>query len=172
MKNIAKALVELAHEDGVVADVVRDLRMLDDAFTSNPTLLRDLAETTIPLKDRQEAIKKAFGKTIHPFVTHSVLILQKRELLNDFSSFVETVAKDARKIAEHYDVNVTSAVALEESERKKLLQALKKRFGGTHELREHVDTEILGGLVVEIGDRRYDASIKGKLERLNHALTA
>lgn len=171
IKEMAKALVETAHAEGVLPDILRDVHALQEATAEHPGILRTLSEITIPLPNRQAALQKALKGT-HPYLTNVLLMIQRSELLEYVEAFFHLITRQAQTIAQHFDVHVTSAVPLEDDERKKLQQTLKKIFGGTHELREQIDKGILGGLVIEIGDRRYDASIKGKIDRLTRALAA
>lgn len=172
IKNIAYALIEVAHDEGVVAEIARDLQCLHDVFATHPEFLRTLGEVALSLAQRRRAITHALEKRIHPFVIHALFILQQRGLLGHFTSFVSAAMTRGQRLAKHYDVHVTSAVPLIREERTHVLNALKRMYGGVQTLRERVDPAILGGLVLEIGDRRYDASITGKMKRLHSALLA
>ena len=64
----------------------------------------------------------------------------------------------------------TSATALTPDEVRALTARLEQSTGGRVELRVEVDPSLLGGLVVRIGDRLIDGSVRGRLERLRNQL--
>ena len=171
IKDIAKALIETAQGERATAVVLRDLQIVGDVFASHPDFVRDLNESTIPLEKRQQALQHGL-KEVHPFVLHALLMLQQRQLLEYVDSFVEQAVTVGRKIAKLYSAQVTTSVALSEQERADLQKTLDESFGGSHELHETVDPRILGGMIVDIGDKRYDASIKGKITRLRQAIAS
>ncbi len=66
----------------------------------------------------------------------------------------------------------TSAAPLSGDELKALTQRLEAFTGGQVELDVHVDPSLLGGLVVQVGDRLIDGSVRGRLERLRNQLVS
>jgi F-type H+-transporting ATPase subunit delta len=67
---------------------------------------------------------------------------------------------------------VRTALPLEDAQRGDVLDRLKELTGQKIEINETVDTSLIGGIAVRIGDRLYDASVRGRLERLRARLTA
>jgi F-type H+-transporting ATPase subunit delta len=70
------------------------------------------------------------------------------------------------------EVSVTSAVALDAAQRRRIAAALGAVAGAPVSLVPRVDPALLGGLVVRLGDRVYDASVAGELRRLRQRLEA
>jgi F-type H+-transporting ATPase subunit delta len=66
----------------------------------------------------------------------------------------------------------TSAAPLAKDEIKALTQRMEKFTGGRVELEVQVDPSLLGGLVVRVGDRLIDGSVRGRLERLRNQLVS
>lgn len=172
IKEIARAFIEMALAEGVADDVLRDLRAVSMAFRSDPRMLADLSETTTPFASRQNALKKALHKNVHMFVLNALFILQKRDLLHLLEPFVQSAMTFGQRLAKYAEVTVTSAVPLTSSELKDIKASLEKTYGGTTDIRETIDPNILGGLIIDIGDKRIDASIKGNITRLKQSLIA
>jgi F-type H+-transporting ATPase subunit delta len=170
MKNLAYALVESARSKKALAEVLEDLKTVSQAFHLDPHLRADLDEPAVPLAKRQEALKDALAKTIHPYVTNTLLLLQESGSLAELDAFITNVADAARELADHYDAKVTSAVPLKKGEREDLEELLARTLNGTVTLDEKVDPSILGGLIVDAGDWHVDASVKGRLDRLTQQL--
>jgi F-type H+-transporting ATPase subunit delta len=108
--------------------------------------------------------------------------------LDDHSrSFIRTLAENRRlgvlpQIAATYevyraeveniaDVQVTSAAALDDAQRRRLTEALKKRLKREVRLTCDVDPSLIGGAIVRSGDLVIDGSLKARLERLTAQLT-
>jgi len=70
------------------------------------------------------------------------------------------------------EVTVVAAAALGEAEKKALLEMLKELTGASPLLRTQVDSSLLGGVVVRVGDRQYDASVASELRRMRRAIGA
>jgi F-type H+-transporting ATPase subunit delta len=70
------------------------------------------------------------------------------------------------------DVSITSAAPMGEGEQAKLLAALEKRFDRKVRVQAQVDPALIGGAVVRAGDLTIDGSVKARLARLAHDLTA
>ncbi|MGZ0186685.1 MAG: ATP synthase F1 subunit delta, partial [Alphaproteobacteria bacterium] len=66
--------------------------------------------------------------------------------------------------------NVTSATELSAAQRAKITDAVKTAVGANAQIETRVDPDILGGLVVRVGSRMYDSSLRSKLQRLENAM--
>ncbi|WP_440224131.1 F0F1 ATP synthase subunit delta [Dokdonella sp. MW10] len=106
---------------------------------------------------------------------------------SDFTVFLRTLADNGRlpvlpEIGALYEalkleeervlkVRVRSATPIDADESEKLRQALKQRFGRDIEIEPSIDASILGGAIIDAGDVVIDGSVRGRLARLEHALT-
>ncbi len=88
-------------------------------------------------------------------------------LLPEIAHQYEVLRADAEKVA---DIEVTSAVPLDETQRAKLAAALKTRFKRDVKMSAAVDPDLLGGAVVRYGDLIIDGSLKGRLARMQSEL--
>ncbi len=172
MEQIARALVEVAQTKHEIPVVMRDLLRVHEAMAIVPHSLSDLQEMAVPLEQRQTALQQALTRRVHPFVLHTLLILQRERLLIKLEAFVQLALRLAAQQAKHHIIYITTTRALVEKDRDALVRVLRKVLGGTHELYERVDARILGGLILETNDQRFDASTRGKLEQLKASLYA
>ena len=69
------------------------------------------------------------------------------------------------------EVELTTAVELSEADAKAIVAQIEKASGKKVEATRSVDPELIGGLVLQVGSRMVDASVRGRLERLRHELT-
>lgn len=163
-KRYARALFEVASERGKIDQVEADLGAIVQAVLQNDDLSKIMhhphiaSDAKIKLVD--ELFKSHVGEESYHFL--SVLIQNGREaLLADiYRSFVK-LANDARGIAE---ATVTSAKPLTDEEQAELAEKFGQTLNKKLRLTAVVDPSILGGIIVKIGDRLYDGSLKTKLE--------
>lgn len=88
---------------------------------------------------------------------------RRLDLLPEIAAIFETLRAEVENIA---DVQVTSAVALDEQQKARLAGALRKRLGREVRLHCDVDAALIGGAIVRSGDLVIDGSLKARLERL------
>jgi len=78
--------------------------------------------------------------------------------------------KDRASTSSNLTVKVSSAVPLTEEEQAVLREKLEARFSQNLDLRFEVERSLLGGIVVRVGDKVMDGSVKGKLDALKQTL--
>ena len=91
------------------------------------------------------------------------------QFLPEIAELFRQMKDDAERIVE---VAITSAAPMAGEEQAKLVAALEKRFDRKVQLQADVDPSLIGGAVVRAGDLTIDGSLKAKLVRLAHELTA
>jgi F-type H+-transporting ATPase subunit delta len=89
-------------------------------------------------------------------------------LLPEIAGLFEELRAEAERVVK---ARVTSATALGDGELEGIKAALKKRFGRDVQVETAVDASLIGGAVIDAGDVVIDGSLKGKLGRLQSALT-
>jgi F-type H+-transporting ATPase subunit delta len=189
-KRYAEAAAGLARQDGSWDTWRQDLHTLSQALQDG-RLLQALQNERVPAERKRQVVDSLFQGRVSPGARNLLLLLIRRrrlELLGDVGSWFDELADRARGVRR---VTVTTAAALTESQRERLLQRLAGASGspapapgrgagggessrlagrGAVELTEEVDPAIVGGLVVRQGDIIQDYSIKARLEALRERL--
>ena len=169
-RRYADAAFEIGLRDGTV-EVWR--RELDDAdrLAREGALTEVLANPAIPLDQRLEAAQGAFAELSQP-VRNLVLLLVRRGRIEQLPRVAAEFARrdDERNGLTH--ATATSAAPLGAEEVRAIASHLETLTGGRVDLATNVDPSILGGVVVRIGDRLIDGSVRGRLERLRGRLAA
>jgi F-type H+-transporting ATPase subunit delta len=87
---------------------------------------------------------------------------------------LEVIAEEfERLVAEQEGVlsaELTTAIELSDDDERRLLQQIEEASGRKVEATRHVDPELIGGMVLQVGSHRLDASVRGRLDRLRRAL--
>src|SRR5439155_14075715 len=89
------------------------------------------------------------------------------ELVPIYEEFERLVAADEGVL----DVELTTAYELSDGEDGEIVRQIEQTSGRRVEASRKVDPDLIGGIVLQVGSRRVDASVRGRLERLRHELT-
>lgn len=167
----AAALYALAFERNALNEVIEQMEALGRLIAETPALQRLLAN---PLTDParlcpvlDEALAaQGFGPLVRNFVKVAAVNRRLSDLPKLIAGFAAHVAVRRGEVV----ADVTSAHALTDLQRNQLRARLAEAGYGNVRLVEHVDPSLLGGLVVKIGSKLFDTSLKSRLNRLNHSL--
>lgn len=172
-RRYATALFELAEEQDAIAPVAADLEALQDAILHDPKFHAMAAHPRIPVEQVQKVIRAiAEAVKFHALTTSFLLRVAQHHRLEILDHMIAAFKDDlAAKKGLHVAV-VTSAHPLSAAQQEALAAGLGKVVGGTVRLILRQAPDLLGGLVVKLGSRLIDASIKGKLTRIERHLKA
>ncbi len=167
----ATALFELADDAGALEPVEKDLSDLGAIIEENADLRLMLTNPVFSREDQGRALSAILNKAGAHDLSRSFvgLVAQNRRLfvLPDMIKAFRALLADKRG---EISAQVTSARALSEDQRKDLAATLKKALGQDVSLSLAVDPALLGGLVVKVGSRMVDSSIRTKLNTLKIAM--
>lgn len=169
-KRYAKALFQLAQEQGLVAEVETKLSLIVGTIESDAKVRAFLSAPNITLAAKVGALKSAFDDKASSFVLNTVSLLIERGREGDIASVLEAYKQVAGSSLGRADAHVTSSTPLSDVEKNKLAVKFGALLGKTVRVTNAVNPDLLGGVTVRIGDTLYDGSLKGKLDRLNKAL--
>lgn len=158
----AKAVLELAHEKGVVEEVKTDMKYLLQIISQNPEL-RIMLKSPIIKSDQKKKVMIEIGKNLNQITASLIKLLIHHRRESNIEDIAATYLEQYRIFKGIHLVRVTSARPLTNSLRETLIKKIKSNIGGSIELEEIVSPEIIGGLVLRINDREYNSSIKNQL---------
>ena len=167
----AKALFQLAKEQGNVPAVRAELRGLASLLESNEELREVLLQPLHPAAERRAvlaAIAEQLGASRLLKSFYSFVVDQRR--LVAFAAIEDAYGALADADAGLRKAQVRTAAPLSDEQRDRLQSALGVRAGGNVELEVEIDPSLLGGLVAQIGDTVYDGSLKSQLQQLRASL--
>ena len=155
----ANALADWSGKLGTSAQIAADPRvhaLLGDPRVSNALL-------TALLLPPGETSQTAFCQFVALLVEN-----RRADLLPDVAALYEELKRESERVLK---VTVRSAVPFANGQADAIKAALKKRFGRDIELEQRVDPSVIGGAVIDAGDMVIDGSVRGRLARLENALT-
>jgi F-type H+-transporting ATPase subunit delta len=165
----AEALFDVAKEKGKL-DAVRDeLGQFVDAVDGNRELQVFFFSPYFSSAEKVAGLKRAVSDVDSELLNFLELLIEKQRMPEIFRirrQLDELWKQENRRI----DVTVTSAVTLEPAVVEKVGEEIERQTGQKVELSSRVDAEILGGIVLQVGNKVLDASIRSRLEKLRKSV--
>ncbi len=164
----ATALFDLAGEQGQREAVAHDLMTFAGLLADSGdlrTLLRNPLNRRADQASALVAVARQAG--LSELTGHFLGVLARQRRLADFSAIAETYRIMLAHSRGEHMAEVTSATDLRPGQIEALRERLAAKLGGAVHLSLRVDPSLLGGLVVRLGSRMVDSSLRGKLDRIN-----
>jgi F-type H+-transporting ATPase subunit delta len=167
----ATAVFELARAEGALDVLASDLSALKALLRKSPELARLVRSPAFSREEQARAVGAVMNQAkASPLAVKLVLLLARKRrliILSDvIGAFEALLAHHRGEVA----ASVTSARALDAEETEELKHVLKEQLGREPKLELHVDPSLLGGLVLRIGSRMIDSSLRTKLDGLRIAM--
>lgn len=167
----AIALYELAEQDGSLDRIAEDLQSLKGMIAESEDLRRLVRSPVIGWEEQYRALDAILDKAGAQDLTRKFvgMVAQSRRLFALADMCEAFLAERARRRGE-VTAKVTTAAALSEAQSKALGDQLKKALGSTVTIDATVDPSLLGGMIVQVGSRMVDTSLRTKLNKLQLAM--
>jgi F-type H+-transporting ATPase subunit delta len=167
----ATAVYEIAKDDKAVPALENDINVLQSAISESADFRALISSPIYTREEQATAVSALAGKMgLSATVTNTLaLMAQKRRLFvlpQLLSTLRDVIAEDKGEVT----ADVVSAKALTKTQADKLAKTLKASTGKTVTLNATVDESLIGGLVVKVGSRMIDTSIRAKLNSLQNAM--
>ncbi|NVO21281.1 MAG: ATP synthase F1 subunit delta [Bacteroidetes bacterium] len=162
----AKALFDLAQEQKVLEQVKDDMALISQVCLENRELRGMLHNPVINVEKKQKVLKSIFGSHINKLTSLFLDIISRKRR----ESYIDAIASDFVGLYKEYKgiktAYVSSAVALDDTDRKTMTVILKSLTGHEIELIESIKTEIIGGFILSMDNYQVDQSLTAKVKRL------
>lgn len=168
-KEYAQAVFDTAMEKGELDTWRADLNTIA-ATVREPALAGTLRSASIPISQKMEAVGSRLAK-ISPQALNFVRLLIEQDrvgMIDQILSEYEDLL-DAQYLGVEY-VEVTTAIPLDEEQKERIIHRLAEMRNKQIRLSTQLDPTILGGMIIRIGDRVIDGSIRSKLSELRESL--
>jgi ATP synthase F1 delta subunit len=165
----AEALFEAAKDKGKLDEVRDQLGQFTDAVAENRDLQLFFFSPYFSSAEKREALERAVVDGEPELVNFLELLIEKHRtpvLFRIRRQFDSLWAKENKRLG----VTVTSAVELDPEITRRIGSEIEQQTGNTVDLQNKVDPEILGGLVVQVGNMVLDTSIRNRLEKLRKSV--
>jgi F-type H+-transporting ATPase subunit delta len=167
----ARALLNAAEAAGQVDAVMDELdSFLADVLTAAPKLETVLASALISPEDKAALLDKALATQASPLFLNFLKVVSRHgrlDILRPVHQAAHDLYDQMRGVVR---VQVASAADLDEPLRGELIESVRRLVGGKPELHLEVWPELVGGMMMRVGDTVYDGSISTRLEKLRQEM--
>ena len=169
-REYATAIFEIALEEDIRNEIYDSLALVKRVFRRDRDYIDFLMSPAIRSSERTEALKQSFGGQINDHVLGMLTVMTLKGHVRYIFDAIEAFRVLYRESTAKSDAYVTSAVELTDEEKEKLKSALTKRSGHKVYMRYKVDPKLMGGLIVEMDNYRYDGSLRHKLKEIKEVM--
>ena len=162
----AKSIIDLAVEQNVLEEVKSDIELFIETCRANPALQAILKNPIISLDKKAGILEGLFADKLNKMILSffkivirkgrsEILYATGKEFINQYN-----VLKNIVK------AKVTSASSLSSENIKEIEDVIKEATQGEVYLSTEVDPDLIGGFILKVGDKQFDASLSSKLNKL------
>lgn len=171
-RRYARALYEEGERQSKTAAVDEDVAVIRTTLEASRDLLSFFRSPIVPAGKKLNVVRELFGKRVDIVTLRFLELLvenDREEILPDILSAYSRMRDEQKGIVE---AHARSAMPMPEKDREKLAQALEDLTGQKVRLHVTEESDLVGGIVIRIGDLVYDASVRHQLERLRERMEA
>ena len=168
----AEALADISFQDGTWDNYRSILETISKTFKSQEDFRWFLLSPEINPEIKRETLKKLFGKDLDEKLLNFIMLLIDKSRLNNLPGIVKEFNRQADLRKNVLQIDITSAAPLSESQIERIKEKYRSEYNTISARAEiKIDKSIIGGIIVKIGDRVIDSSVKGRLGDLNNFIT-
>ncbi len=165
----ARALFEAAQEQGRLEPVREQLEQVVTAAAEVPELRELLRNPQLDPRARAAALEDVLAGG-DQLLRNFLLVLVDKSRIGELEMIAEEFERLVADQEGVLNAELTTAIELSDDDERRLLQQIETASGRKVEATRHVDPGLIGGIVLQVGSHRLDASVRGRLDRLRRAL--
>ena len=170
-RTYAQALLAAAEKQGQARELLEELdSLVHDVFPAAPQFEAFLSSLAIGRNRKPAVIRSALQGRGSPLLLNFLLVLNDHERLGLLRPILAAYRALYEERTRHIRVRVKSAVPLPDDQRQRLAEELRARYQKEPILETSVDPDLLGGMVVQVGDFLYDGSVRSRVGDIVHQL--
>jgi ATP synthase F1 delta subunit len=166
----ARALYEAAKDQDKLDAVREELGDFVEAQRQVPELRELLRNPQLDQRLKASALEELLGGD-EELVRNFLLLLAEKNRAGEIDEIAREFDRLVAEAEGILDVELTTAVELSDEETREVITQIEKASGRKVEATQRVDPGLIGGLVLQAGSLRLDASVRGRLDRLRQELT-
>ena len=160
-EELARTYAQAAYEH-TTEGWLSTLNAVRDRLAADSTLMADLNNTDLSFDERRRRLDALLPSDARSDVKNFLYVLLRDGHLGTLNDVIRNLTHLATRGPEAQLAHITSAVSLTPEEEQALRQRIHDRFGSDVDLDLRVDSSILGGIIIQVGDKIIDGSVAGK----------
>lgn len=167
----AKSLIDLSTEQNVLEEIRNDMVLIEQVIDQNSELEAILQNPVIPLDKKSSILEEIFGKSVNAITKSYLKLIVSKGRAAILYDTTKAFVRQYNAIKGIVTAEVTSATELTAENKAEIVAVVKKEIGANEVIiKEKVNEKLIGGFILKVGDRQFDASITGSLNKLKKEL--
>ncbi len=162
----AKSIIDLAVEQNALELVKRDIELFLGTCRANPALQAILKNPIISLEKKANILDGLFGDKLNKMILSFFHIVIRKGRSQILYATAKEIVNQYNIIKNVVKATVTSASTLSKENIAQIEEVVKKASKGEVILSAQVDPDLIGGFILKVGDKQFDASLSSKLSNL------
>lgn len=163
----AKSLIDLAIEHQALEAVKEDMVRFEQVVDDNSQLEAILKNPIVPLDKKQGILNGLFGGKVNLITENFFRLIVSKGRSGILFETAKQFISQYQELKGIVNADVTSAIALTDENRKAIVDLVKKSLGANEVVvKEKVDEKLIGGFILKVGDKQFNASIANGLDKL------
>jgi F-type H+-transporting ATPase subunit delta len=166
----AKSLIDLAQEKNILEAIFNDIQLFSKTLENSHELLGMLKSPIIHGDKKMAVMRMLFDRSFNPLTTSFLEIIVRKKREQYLGAVASAFIGQYNELNNIIEASIKTAVETDDSIKQQIREALEKETGKRVNLKSSVDAELIGGLIVQVEDKLFDASIAGKLRQAKKEL--
>lgn len=166
----AKAFFTLAKEKGLTLELRKDAGLIASVCETSSDFILMLDSPVVKTSQKVEALKRIFTGKVNDLSLNFLLLITENKRENYIPGIFRNLEDLYRREEGIRSAVLTSALPLSESLVLQVRKILETEFDAKVELSQKVDNRLLGGFVIRVDDKQYDASLSTQLKKIREQL--
>jgi F-type H+-transporting ATPase subunit delta len=164
------ALMELAESQDAIEPLEEELQQLAAQVERDPDLRAFLESPLVATDQRRDALEHMFRGRLSDLLVDGLQVMNRKGRIGLLPEVAYAYHEALNERLGRVEVRVSTAVPLDEEQRRHIESTVASTLGKKPVLQESVDESLIGGIVFQIGDRKIDGSVATQLETLSEDL--
>ena len=169
-RNYGGALFELASREGVAEDYGARLDALVEGYLEDRKFRAFLETPRVPLREKQRAIRKAVGDHVPGLMMNFLLVVLEKRRQRALPAIAAAYNRRLDRSLGRIQAQITLPHEPDEALSADIVEMIERRVERKVVPQFERDPKLIGGMVVQVGDKRMDASIRHQLENMKRQL--
>lgn len=171
-KRYAKSVLELSKENGVVDAVSDDMKLFIKVCEQNHDLVLMLLNPIIATDKKMNVLNSIFNGKVNKLTISFFEIVTRKGREKYLVQIAKEFVAKYKQLKNIQTAEITSAVGLDDKLRKQVYDIIRNSTNSEVELIEKIDNKLIGGFILRMDDKQYDASISSELRKLTQAFSS
>ena len=171
-KRYAKSLIDLSKENGTLDAVSTDMKMFISVCEANRDLELMLINPIISSDKKMNVLNSIFGSHVNKLTLSFFQIVTRKGREKFLLQIAKEFVAQFKQFKNIQTAEITSAIGLDDKLRKQVYDLIRNSTNSEVELIEKVDKKLIGGFILRMDDKQYDASISSELRKLTQAFSS